>query len=307
MASTSRSRLVVVAVAIALLAAGGFFALAATSGTDGGTADPPPTQPASEFPTTATEPSDQGGSDAPLVGGVIVFIVASFAASIFLARFLLRRATRSGVIEDGQPATATVVAMSETGMTVNDHPMVKWDLEVTRDGQPPSAASVKQMLPRLLLGQVAPGSVLAVKVMPDDPTDVAIDWDDTESKAAASTTEITEGLFAGARANTDVVDSEAFLLKAIPAMAQIDQMSETGVTATNPRSGEDYEVFAFVVTVTPEGGEPYPATVMQGLPDEHRGRIGPGGEVPVGINPDDPADIAVNWRELTRLRRTEGD
>jgi hypothetical protein len=137
--------------------------------------------------------------------------------------------------------------------------------------------------------------------MPDDPTRVAIDWDSISSVAPQG------GTLAGVVAQAGVgetIDAEEFLARAIPATAEIDQMSETGKTVQNARTGIANEVFAFVLTVQRDGQAPYETKLLQGVPAEHKGTFGPGATVPIGISPDDPDDVAIDWRELERQRRT---
>jgi len=98
----------------------------------------------------------------------------------------------------------------------------------------------------------------------------------------------------------ETVDTQDFLRTAAPAEAEIDQMSETGMTVLSPKTGEDVEVFSFVVTVRNPGGLDYETKLLQGLPAEHVGRVGPGATVPIGINPSDPADIAIDWERYGR-------
>lgn len=258
------------------------------------------TEVTGEPSAAAADSSDPSGWQIVLIIG---FIILSFIASGFLARYLLRRMSRSEVLEEGMPASAVIVSMAETGTTVNDHPMVDFELEVTRDGAPPYTATVRQMLPRLLIARVEPGVTVGVKVMADDPSKVAIDWESVSGSAPARPTQVIEtGLFAGTPVG-EATDAEEFLLSAIPAKAEIKQMSGTGITSTNPRSGAQYEAFAFVVTVMPEAQPAYDAKLLQGVPPEHIGRFGPGATMPVGVNPDDPTDIAINWREYERAQR----
>jgi hypothetical protein len=233
---------------------------------------------------------------------IIGFIILCFIFSGWLARYLLRRMSRADILEDGVPGSARIISMGETGTTVNDHPMVDFELLVTRDGSEPYQATARQMLPRLLLGRVEPGLEVGVKVLAADPSKVAIDWESISGGKAAGGPTMTTGLFEGATVG-ETVDTEEFLLRAIPATAEIDQMSETGRTAANPRSGEEYEVFAFVLTVQPEASPAYEAKLLQGVPAEHIGRVGPGATVPVGVDPDDPSDVAINWREHERAER----
>ncbi len=241
----------------------------------------------------------EASSDGPGAIGVVLIIgaiVASFVFAGWLGRRILRGTQRADVLEGGVPATALITSMTETGTTVNQHPMVEFGLRITRDGTTYDT-SVTQLLPRLLLGRVSPGTELVVRVMPDDRREVAIDWEslDGVTTSGPTTDRVPEGLMAGAPIG-ETVDTREFLRTATPAEAEIDQMSETGVTVVSPETGEDVEVFSFVMTVHNPGGLPYEAKLLQGLPAEHVGRVGPGATVPIGINPDDAADIAIDWK-----------
>lgn len=226
----------------------------------------------------------------------IVLIVASFIFSSWLGRRILRRVTKSGVLEEGNPATAVILSMAETGTTVNEHPMVEFELEITPTDGEPYMATVKQVMPRLMLGTVRPGISIGVRVMPDDPSKVALDWKSLGAKDAGPT------LVPASK----VVDNDEFLLTAIPARAEIDSMSETKNTVKNPRTGIENQVFKFSLTVQREGQPPYKAELWQGVPVEHKGTFGPGATIPIGINPTDPSHVGINWTELERERRSAG-
>lgn len=254
----------------------------------------------------ATESSGPGAIGAVAILG---FIALSFVGSGFLARTILRNTTRSGVIENGVDARGTIISMTETGTTVNQNPMVEFGVRVERDGHAPYDATMKQVLPRLLLARVQPGLAVPVKVLANNPNEVAIDFNTLASGGggSAGVGASGAGLTAAAVATaptTGTIDTDAFLVRAIPAMAEIDEMAQANRTATNPRSGETFEVYSFVLTVQRDGHAPYPAPLLQGVPAEHIGTFGPGATVPVGISPDDPSDIAINWRELERQRRS---
>lgn len=224
---------------------------------------------------------------------VLGFIALTFGFARRLGRGLLRGFANSDVLERGEPASAVITSMSETGTTVNQHPVVEFELRVTRTGGQPYDATVKQMLPRLLLPRVQPGISVTVKVLPDDPARVGVDWESLAGGGGTGAT-VPEGLLSGTPVG-ETVDTEAFLRRARSARAEIDQMSEAGMTATHPRTGVVSEVYAFVVTVQPDGQAPYEARLLQGVPPDLEGRVGPGATVPVGINRDDPADVAIDW------------
>ena len=74
----------------------------------------------------------------------------------------------------GEPATAQVIAARDTGTQLNFQPVLEIDLLVTREGQPPYPVTVQQMVANAQLGLFAPGSTLAVKVDPANPTTVLL-------------------------------------------------------------------------------------------------------------------------------------
>jgi hypothetical protein len=77
---------------------------------------------------------------------------------------------------NGVDATATVAALRPgTGM-VNYQPIVELDLTVIAPGNPPYPLTVKQVVPQVQLAAVQPGATLKVKVDPNDPSAVWIDF-----------------------------------------------------------------------------------------------------------------------------------
>lgn len=80
---------------------------------------------------------------------------------------------------NGLPATATVLKIWETGVRVNDNPVVGFLLEVHAEGLPPYKAETKALISILLIPQIQPGAVLKVKYDPENPERVALDiWEE---------------------------------------------------------------------------------------------------------------------------------
>jgi hypothetical protein len=77
---------------------------------------------------------------------------------------------------NGVAATATVVAVRDGGGMVNMQPIIEVDLTVLPDGLPPYPATVKQVIPQTQLVRAQAGATVPVKVDPNDPASIWIDW-----------------------------------------------------------------------------------------------------------------------------------
>jgi len=81
--------------------------------------------------------------------------------------------------ESGAPATARVLELRDTGMTLNENPVVRMRVEVHADGIEPFEATMRALVGRLDVPLVQPGAVLPVKYDPNDHTRVALDMYET--------------------------------------------------------------------------------------------------------------------------------
>jgi hypothetical protein len=77
--------------------------------------------------------------------------------------------------EKGLPAEATIVEIWDTGMTVNNDPVVGFLLEVRPPDQTSFRAKTKLRISRLDLPRVQPGLVVPVRYDPSDLRRVALD------------------------------------------------------------------------------------------------------------------------------------
>jgi hypothetical protein len=75
----------------------------------------------------------------------------------------------------GIPATARVLRIWDTGMTLNDNPIVGLRLEVHAEGVEPYEVETRALIGRLDIPQIQPGAQLQVKVDPNDHSRVALD------------------------------------------------------------------------------------------------------------------------------------
>lgn len=82
----------------------------------------------------------------------------------------------SGPVPDGIPASARILSVAETGVTVNESPQVDLTLLVTVPGRPPYEIERRELVPRLAIGRLTDGRPLRVLVDPQEPGRVAVDW-----------------------------------------------------------------------------------------------------------------------------------
>jgi hypothetical protein len=87
-----------------------------------------------------------------------------------------QQAAAATLAATGDPATAQVNAARDTGQMINLQPVVELSLLVFRAGQPPYPVTLRQIVPVSHMGRLLPGTRLAVKVDPQAPETVWIDW-----------------------------------------------------------------------------------------------------------------------------------
>jgi len=72
------------------------------------------------------------------------------------------------LMASGQQGTATVTAIRDTGLTVNENPQVELDLHVCVDGTAPYAVTHRQVVSRVAIPAFQPGATVPVRVDPAD-------------------------------------------------------------------------------------------------------------------------------------------
>ena len=94
-----------------------------------------------------------------LVGGVL----AAASVGLLVASPLTASLTNQSVLVSGLPAEATVLEIHDTGMTINQSPVVRMVLEVRPPGGGPFRAETEQWIGRLQVPQIQPGTVVQVR------------------------------------------------------------------------------------------------------------------------------------------------
>lgn len=82
----------------------------------------------------------------------------------------------------GRSARATVVSIHTTGSVINGRPVLR--LELTVEGKPDYAAAVRTAPPSHLVSMLRPTVSLPVKVDPDRPERLMVDWPQAERETS---------------------------------------------------------------------------------------------------------------------------
>jgi hypothetical protein len=76
----------------------------------------------------------------------------------------------------GVPAQAEILSIGDTGMTINEDPVIRLQVEVRPADRPAYQATIKRLLvSRIEVSQYQPGRVIGVRYDPKDPSRVSID------------------------------------------------------------------------------------------------------------------------------------
>lgn len=184
----------------------------------------------------------------------------------------------SGLLGRGQ-----ITEVEQTGVSMGggeDSPptsvVCKFTVQVMLDNEPPYEATCKQ---RVSPWSVPPGGmIVAVRVNPDDHSEIAIDWDTAPPTVALAAQP-------GQETAADI------LAEGSPARAVIVQYQPLGMK--NP-SGLD--LYAFQLTILVDGKAPYQIEVGNPVTPAGFPLIYPGSNLPAKYMPNGgPESVAIDW------------
>jgi hypothetical protein len=188
------------------------------------------------------------------------------------------------LLQTGALARGTIMGVRPSGTTLQSgnglvERKCEFQVQVTLDGQAPYEATCTQRVPEVYLPQFQPGaSVVAVRVDPQDRSRIVLDL-------ASEPPNVRVGREAGAPSAADI------LATGRPAKAVIVQSQPLGM-----RNEEGVDIHAFVLTVMPDGQQPYQTQVGNPTPAEALPLLFPGSHVPVRVGAT-PDHVVIDWRQ----------
>lgn len=244
--------------------------------------------------------------------GFTIFVIVVTLLPIvggFVWRQRWQRTLLTGGLEGGTPATGVITGIGQSGMQINGQPQLTFTVQVQPSpGAAPYEARIKQTIPQMALGMLAPGRQVALVISPKDRSKAKIDLQGTANLAALGSvpgvaaasaapgfgppgsvpgapTALGGAQVTGVRSNDDLVASS----DAVP--ATVTSMQETG-----QMYGADPIV---ILTLQVQGrAGAYPAQGGYRVPLDRRPRLMPG--VVVRAHPDasNPQAVGIDWRAL---------
>ncbi|MFZ4584939.1 MAG: hypothetical protein ACOYNI_06880 [Acidimicrobiia bacterium] len=192
--------------------------------------------------------------------------------------------TEADDIKDGVLATGLITAMdaSGTSITVGNYKYRMRTFALTV--QPPDgtqyAAKSHQKILEWDMARIQPGAtVCAVRVDPTDPQRVAIDWQ-TEPPG-----QITAPATPGEHTGDEIIATGEACTVVVAAFQDANMK--------HPRAG--LPVYAFMLTVVPQSGDPYQVQLGIGVPPAALPRLFNGVQLPAKRIPGLAEDVMIDW------------
>ncbi|MCK4593462.1 hypothetical protein KAU45_03090 [bacterium] len=218
-----------------------------------------------------------------LIGFVLVMSLLPFKKA-FGAFFGTKESKR--IARFGRPAEAVVLAIGENSeggvVTINDQPLLNLQLEVHDGATPPYVVSFDTIIPRAAVPRFQPGAVIPIKIDPENPQKVIVDWQRGASDAPAEKPAV------GARWSE--MDKQLLEREGIDGTAKYLSLEDTG------RSKDFNPIVRVTLEVEAPDIEPYTFTKDVPLPTYAiqliRGKLGQ--SFPARIHPQDGTKVSIN-------------
>ena len=176
-----------------------------------------------------------------MIVAVLLFEAAFVAVFYYVFKWTLGpEVARRKLLESGEPAEATILKVTDTGVTMNNiYPVVKVLLEVRPQGRPPYQVETRMILSRVDIPQVQPGTVVPVKIDPRSPKRVAVVM--PSEAAAPGAMPVDAGAAEEMLVRVDAAN-QALLQTGTPAQAKILQAQALGIDVNGPNPAMKFQL-----------------------------------------------------------------
>jgi hypothetical protein len=233
-----------------------------------------------------------------LTGGILLLV--SVGLMLWARRWSKRAAEANRLRATGVAGQATILGMRQTGMTLNEQPQIELNLQIHTHMHGPYQATTREYVPLMLLGTLSSGRPLPVKVDAANPMNFVIEWE----SALAGGMPIGAPIDAGTASGAMPASADSSQMSPEDRQASKERILETGiagkatVVSATPTGGTDTEgrpVYDFVFTIEVPGRPPMQGPARAGVPSERVDQLEPGDTVPLKVDPNNPASMAIDW------------
>ncbi len=228
----------------------------------------------------------------PVYGSIFSLVFIAIFGGVFWSIFRPMM-MQSKLMKTGVSATATVLEVHDTGVTVNNSPQIKLLLQVTPPMGMQYKVQTKVLISRLQTYAFQPGMTIAVKIDPNDKDKIAIDYSGGTSDADSSYSQeqyYSPQQIQQIQADLMKTNDENLKLVAYGESAKAIVLKYTDlnikVNGENPAVVLDLEVM-------PLTRSPFKATAKGVVKVESVPKFQPGEEIFVKFDPNDITKVAV--------------
>jgi hypothetical protein len=219
----------------------------------------------------------------PVEGSIVAGIVIIVFGLVFI-KFIRPLFVASKLQKTGISATAVILEVSDTGTTINDNPQVKLKLEVQPAHRAPYQAETKILISRLQTSFFQPGSIIPVKIDPDNPKNIALD---TTGANAGNLTEARKAQLEKMLMETDKVNRKiAEIGRSSRAIVLKYEELGANVNGNNP-------AVKLLLEVLPEDRARFKAETLGVVKESSVPKFQPGEEIEVKYDPADVSKVTI--------------
>jgi hypothetical protein len=186
------------------------------------------------------------------------------------------------LLENGLLGRGIVLSVEVTKTTMGDEmspsPVCVFTVEVSLDNQNPYQATCRQAIPYTVVPQFVPGqTVVAVRVNPQDPSEIALDL--ATEPPTVTVSQSTSGFSAA-----------EILANGASVRAVIVQTQPLG-----KKNQEGFDFHAFLFTILSDGQPPRQVQVGNAVPPAAVPLLYPGSNLPAKVMASEPDGVVVDW------------
>ncbi|HXH23125.1 MAG TPA: hypothetical protein VNN10_13960 [Dehalococcoidia bacterium] len=242
-----------------------------------------------------------------LTGGILVAVGAGLIA---WARSWAKRAAQVSQLKaEGISGQATILSMRQTGVYLNNQPQIELDLQIETFGHGSYRATTTEYVPLMLLGALTSGAPLPVKVDRRDRQNFVIEWEAVGSAAGMQAVPaqawqkaLGDAVAAFERDNASSQAAREAEKQRILATGIEGKATVLSATPTGQIDAQGRPVYDFVLRIEVPGRPPMQGPARAGVPPERAGQMEPGDTVPLKVDRDNPASMAIDWERAWELR-----